>query len=134
MPVSFSSILVVDDDPIMLDVLQAFFERHGARTVNRAQSGAEGIQSLDRHDDIDLIVSDLHMPGTDGVEFIELLSARKCRLPLVIVSSASKSTVAGASLLASAHGLNILGSLAKPVDFVELGRLLGLPGTPGAGT
>lgn len=128
-PALFSNILIVDDDPIIHQILGAFFEKHGVSNIYTAQDGVQGVTVLNQNPAVDLIISDLHMPGADGVEFIEHLKTLECRVPLVVVSSASRTTVQGASMLATAHRLNILGTLGKPVDFQALEQLLGYNAT-----
>jgi CheY-like chemotaxis protein len=47
-------------------------------------------QLLNARDDIDLIVCYLHMPESDGIEFMAHLEAVGSRIPIVIVSSADE--------------------------------------------
>ena len=121
---TYTSVLAVDDDPILLQVLTAFFARCGITNVMTANNGVEATRLVVEHDGIDLIVSDLHMPGADGIEFLDYLKGIGCRVPLVIVSSADKSTMMAAGVLATAYQLNFLGSLSKPIDFNKMTSLL----------
>jgi len=57
-------ILVVDDDPEMLSLLQRRLESEG-RTVTAVASGAEAVASLGR-DEFDVVLTDLVMDGVDG--------------------------------------------------------------------
>jgi CheY-like chemotaxis protein len=123
---TYTSILAVDDDPILLQVLTAFFAKYDITNVVTANNGIEATKLVVERDDIDLIVSDLHMPGADGIEFLDYLKGIGCRVPLVIVSSADKSAVMAAGVLATAYQLNFVGSLSKPIDFNKLASLLGL--------
>lgn len=123
---TINTVVTVDDDPIIQQVFMSFFAKHGARNVLPAWDGAHAISILNTIDAIDLIVCDLHMPKTDGVEFMAYLSEIGCRIPVVIVSSADKLTVLAAKTLANANNLNLIGSLPKPLDFDELEKVLGL--------
>ncbi len=60
------TILIVDDEQDLLDLLKYNFEQEGFRTVT-ALDGAEGLQCAQR-DDPDLIVLDIMMPEMDGIE------------------------------------------------------------------
>jgi two-component system chemotaxis response regulator CheY len=63
------NILVVDDSPLMLTMLRDMLAALGyVATV--AKSGHEGCQLLETHR-YNLIVTDLNMPGMDGVAFIK---------------------------------------------------------------
>jgi putative two-component system response regulator len=61
-------ILVVDDEPANLRLLERLFRRD--HTVICAQSGAEALELLKLHD-IALIISDQRMPGMTGIEFLK---------------------------------------------------------------
>jgi DNA-binding NtrC family response regulator len=69
-----SSILVVDDEADMLETISYNLERAGHR-VTRASSAAAALQRLEEATP-DLIVSDVMMPGMDGLEFCAAVRAR----------------------------------------------------------
>jgi DNA-binding NtrC family response regulator len=121
----FNHILVVDDDPIIRQVLAIFFASKDYR-VSTAVNGAEAMQQLDEHRDIDLVISDLHMPGVNGVEFLGHLHDARRQLPVIVVTSADKCTVNGASAMAEALQINLIGVFTKPIDFDGLAALLGI--------
>jgi two-component system, OmpR family, response regulator len=60
------SILVVDDDPHIRDVVRFAFEKTGM-TISVAQDGKEALRQFDRHVH-DLVVLDIGMPEMDGLE------------------------------------------------------------------
>jgi response regulator RpfG family c-di-GMP phosphodiesterase len=72
-PAPAFSILCVDDEANILSALRRLFRPHGY-TVHVANSGAEGLELLDR-EHVDLIISDMRMPVMDGAAF--LAEARK---------------------------------------------------------
>ncbi|WP_424237878.1 response regulator transcription factor [Bhargavaea ginsengi] len=59
-----AQILLVDDEPMMLDLLELYLEPHGFRCL-KAASGEEALNLLDLHKP-DLVVLDIMMPGLDG--------------------------------------------------------------------
>ncbi|MDD3353187.1 HD domain-containing phosphohydrolase [Zoogloea sp.] len=67
------TLLCVDDEANILSSLRRLFRPHGY-TVLIASGGAEGLEILDR-EKVDLIISDMRMPGMDGATF--LTEARK---------------------------------------------------------
>ena len=117
--------LVVDDDPIQRQILSAFLANYGF-AVLVAGNGAAASALLREHEDVDLILSDLHMPEADGIELIQQMKKTACRVPLVVISSAASTTVKAAEILATAHQINLIGCLPKPIDFETLADLLEL--------
>jgi EAL domain-containing protein (putative c-di-GMP-specific phosphodiesterase class I) len=116
----------VDDD---LDVLQAYDRalRHAGYHCTLASSGEVALDRIGR-DRFDLVVSDVRMPGLDGVALLRRVRERDLDLPVILIS--------GAPTLEAAMGAVELGAsrfLAKPIDLptlreaveqgVRLGRL-----------
>jgi hypothetical protein len=64
-PLNGAKILIVDDDIRNVFALTSVLERHGA-TVVYAENGREGIEQLNRHDDVALVLMDIMMPEMDG--------------------------------------------------------------------
>jgi two-component system, NtrC family, response regulator PilR len=62
------TILVVDDEPHILDVLEIALQEDGV-DVSRAASGQEALDTL-RRQSVDVVVSDIRMPGMSGVELL----------------------------------------------------------------
>lgn len=82
------TVLVVDDSPVILDVLVESLRAHGLNVVE-ATNGVEALSRLDEHPDVRLLVTDLEMPRMDGFELIRTIRARKTerRIPAVVVST-----------------------------------------------
>jgi DNA-binding response OmpR family regulator len=59
-------ILVVDDDRFVRDVVAKYFSMSGYVTLS-AKSGAEALEVM-RESEVDLVVTDVNMPGMDGLE------------------------------------------------------------------
>ena len=70
------TVLLVEDEPMVRTVAERALTRHGY-TVITANSGEEALEILDRGDEIDLLVSDVVMPGMDGPAMVA--EARKSR-------------------------------------------------------
>ncbi len=69
------TILYVDDEPINLYLFQRVITRYNYNVIT-ALSGDQGLQLLEQHKNIPIIVSDMRMPGMDGIEFIRLAKQR----------------------------------------------------------
>lgn len=74
------SILIVDDDPEVVDFAASYFRYRGLRVLC-ATTGEEAIRII-RENRIALMITDLHMPGMNGLELAE--EARKIA-PLMLV-------------------------------------------------
>jgi PAS domain S-box-containing protein len=81
------TVLVVDDDEAMLDIVQRKLASAGFGVVT-ATSGRAGLEALDGHDPA-LIVLDLMMPEMDGFEFLRRLKQhpRHFQLPVIVATA-----------------------------------------------
>ena len=101
-------ILVVDDEWSERLILEQYLVRAGHQ-VYFASDGEEGFMNYLKND-IEIIITDLYMPGVDGLEFIGLLRELFPRTPVIAVSGS------GAGLLEAARRLGAFAVLTKPVD------------------
>jgi CheY-like chemotaxis protein len=77
--------LLVDDDLLVLRVFALQLAEAG-HTVAAVGSAAEALAKLDAGETADLLVSDLTMPGMDGLELIREAQARRPGLPAVLIT------------------------------------------------
>jgi two-component system, cell cycle sensor histidine kinase and response regulator CckA len=98
-------ILAVEDDPEVLDVVRAMLTGAG-HTVLGAASGREALE-LFEHEAVDVVVTDLGMPGMTGLALAEELKRRRA-IPVVLLTG-------WADELDSAHARHVDVVLAKPV-------------------
>lgn len=77
-------ILIVDDEPDLREMLEFEFEMSGA-SVSTASNGREAIQLI-LSESFDLVISDIRMPGGDGVELIKKMNEENIYTPLVFIS------------------------------------------------
>jgi EAL domain-containing protein (putative c-di-GMP-specific phosphodiesterase class I)/AmiR/NasT family two-component response regulator len=113
--VAVPTVLVVDDDDYVRTTIQRMLSAIGVRIVHQAQSAAGALEIAGRPSaDIDVIVSDLEMPGVDGMEFLRLLSERRPGAAVLIVSGKDEDILRSVELMARAYGLEVLGVLPKP--------------------
>ncbi len=105
-------VLIVEDDFADHLLLYSIFEGTGHETY--FASDGEKALSTYRKQDIDVVVTDLHMPNVDGLELIESLLALYPEAAIIAVSGK------GTELLAQAQALGVLAAFSKPVDPEEL--------------
>lgn len=77
-------VLVVDDDPVVGTSFDRVLSRKGY-TVITAHDAAEALEQL-RREEVDLVVTDIRMPGMDGLQLAETVKARRPWTPVVIVT------------------------------------------------
>ncbi len=78
------SILVVDDEPKILEVLTALLESRGFRVFS-AEDGAKALELFDQHN-VALVLLDLMMPGMSGEEVCRAIR-RKSRVPIIMLTA-----------------------------------------------
>ena len=80
-------VLVVDDEPGLRDLVCRTLETDGFRTLEAAQ-GAEALELMESAPDtVDLVVTDVVMPGMDGRELGRRLAQRWPGLPILYISA-----------------------------------------------
>ncbi len=77
-------ILVVDDDPEIRHLLQAYLEKNGLRVTTTGDGG--GMWQILGSTHVDLIVLDLMLPGSDGLELCRTLRTRS-RIPVIMLTA-----------------------------------------------
>lgn len=108
-----ATVLVVEDDPSTRRVLVLLFELRGYGVVE-ADNGRTGLEiAIDI--DVDLLVSDLQLPGMSGIEMARAVSKQGGSPPMIAVTSGP------ADLIARAEQSSCFAEvLTKPVDVNEL--------------
>jgi DNA-binding response OmpR family regulator len=82
-----ATILVVDDEPDVRDVLKEYFVAHGYAVLD-AES-ADAAKALAAQHAIDLALVDIHMPGEDGLSLARHLRERYANVAIIMLTSAS---------------------------------------------
>ena len=79
------SVLVIDDEEIMREILQTLLEREGY-AVRIAASGQEGLD-LARALPFDAVIVDVMMPGIDGLQVLDELKKQDDDLPVLMITA-----------------------------------------------
>ena len=82
------TVLLVDDDPRVRETVRMMLERAGHRVIE-AESAEDAINQFSTMDSVDLLVSDLKMPGLSGLELFDRLVERLPSLRVLFISGAA---------------------------------------------
>jgi DNA-binding NtrC family response regulator len=110
-------ILVVEDDPDIRKILQLFLAEKGFH-VKVAEQPAMALEILEQGP-VDLILSDVRMPGMSGLELLRHLKQRDPELQLVLMTAYSSVQDA-----VEAIQLGAADYVEKPIDFRRLERVI----------
>ena len=113
-PVTPSTILLVDDDPDVRSLARTFLEHEGYAVYSSgdADRAAQIFKSVSQ---IDLLVKDLYMPLRSGMELALELKGLRCELPVLLISGGLVDAVQ--KMLLQEEGWSFL---AKPFRLTEL--------------
>ena len=108
-------VLVIDDDPVILELLRVNFEIEGFGVVS-AGDGREGLERA-KKDKPDVILSDIMMPRMDGLALVTALRAepKTKAIPVILLSAKAQNAEVKAGLEAGADDY-----VTKPFDPLEL--------------
>lgn len=106
-------IVLIDDEPIIHQALSPFLNRSGHQ-IHSAKDGNEGL-ALASECKPDLIISDIRMPGLDGLELLERLRMRTPTTPVVLITGHGDVKTAISALDKGAFAY-----LRKPIKLEEL--------------
>jgi class 3 adenylate cyclase len=116
----FARILIVDDEPFNLDVLEQELELAGHTSV-RAEDGAEALEKL-KGEPFDVVLLDVMMPGLDGYAVLERMKADEAwrHVPVIMISALTEMS---SVVRCISHGADDY--LPKPFDPVLLEARIG---------
>lgn len=120
-------VLVVDDDPLQLEINADLLRGLGVVDITTSASAELALKAIARAQGasaFNLMLSDLHMPGMDGFQFMEAVARNGFAGALIIVSGQNSTVVHSASLVAQLRRFKLLGTLGKPVERDKLSELL----------
>ncbi|MGB1288818.1 MAG: response regulator [Aggregatilineales bacterium] len=120
MKLSIRNILVVDDTPSNLHMMDIMLGRHGL-IIDKALDASEALEKIDSNKP-DLIMLDIRMPGKDGFEFCEVLRENPDYddVDIIFVTAVDRTDVSPKRM----EALNIRDIIRKPILNDELEQKL----------
>ncbi len=113
-------VLIIDDDPYVLDVLRAYFQTKEGYAVTTASTAEDGLAEAARARP-DLILLDIRLPRMSGIDGLTQLRETVGRVPVIMMSGTTDLMAPSNAL---AHGA--LAYLAKPFNFEHLDHAVAL--------
>lgn len=112
-------VLVVDDDPRLLHIVSLYLQVQSLEVIS-ANSGEEALQLIAAGLP-DLIISDVMMPGIDGIELCRRIRAQTGtnQLPIIIFTALSDDSDVDAAKKAGANMM-----ITKPFNLIGLGEVV----------
>jgi nitrogen regulation protein NR(I) len=111
--VESGDILLIEDDPGIADTLQRCLTEEGFN-VALERRGDEGLNRA-RHDPFHVVITDLRLPGLNGLDLVRELHAARPRLPIILVTAFGTTETAIEAMKCGAYDY-----VLKPFDFGEL--------------
>jgi EAL domain-containing protein (putative c-di-GMP-specific phosphodiesterase class I)/CheY-like chemotaxis protein len=107
--------LVVEDHEFQRSMIVEMLESLGVRSIHEAADGFSALEvTRELEHPFDVIVTDIDMPGMDGMAFIRRLAETKVRASLIITSGLDKSLLKTMETMSGAYGMRLLGTVEKP--------------------
>ena len=110
------AVFLIDDDEDILDFYQSVFSTEPDQFEVKAFKGVDlALAAIEQEGLPDAFLVDIMMPGTDGIEFTEMLKERGTHRPVIVISGYAQKEHAIRALNAGAFAM-----LEKPVSAVEI--------------
>ena len=107
-------ILVVDDEALVRDIIRKGLSQMGGFNVEVAQSGPEAIEKIEK-DVFDLVLTDLKMPGMDGLELLKTIKGTRPEVMVILMTAYGSIETAVEAMRIGANDY-----ITKPIDLNEL--------------
>ncbi|GAB6042016.1 EAL domain-containing response regulator [Endothiovibrio diazotrophicus] len=127
------SVLIIDDDEFVLRTTGFQVQRLGYPHVLTAKSAERALALMaEASPPVGVVVTDLNMPGFDGIALLRHFNEQGFDGDVVLISGEDSETLNMAESLARARNLRVLGAVAKPIDPLQLARVLSTAIAPAA--
>jgi CheY-like chemotaxis protein len=113
-----TTVLVVDDDSLVTDLIGRVLEKQDYRVL-RAQDAESALSILQQHE-VDIMITDIQMPGRNGLELTKLARERQPNLSILVMTGNGAKYDRRQALSAGADGF-----VAKPFKNADLIALVG---------
>jgi EAL domain-containing protein (putative c-di-GMP-specific phosphodiesterase class I)/AmiR/NasT family two-component response regulator len=120
------NVMVVEDHEFQRGIAMRMLKSLGVVHASEAADGNEALAILEALEvKPDIVISDLDMPGMDGIEFIRHLAQKRLAAAIAITSGLDAAMLRSVGAMATAYGLQVLGTIEKPLTTKRLTEMLG---------
>jgi EAL domain-containing protein (putative c-di-GMP-specific phosphodiesterase class I)/ActR/RegA family two-component response regulator len=118
--------LVAEADPVQRRTLIEALGQIGVSRVTDVPDGRTALRTLQAGftPKIDVAIIDLALGGMDGLELLRAIAALKSQVRLIVVAAQPASVLFSVETLAQAYGVELLGTVSKPVNSARLKSVL----------
>ena len=117
--------LVVEDHEVQRRLLMQMLANLGATSVQGAEDGHAALGILRQPGPpVDIMITDLSMPGMDGMELIRHVSESGSGVSIILTSALEPKLLVSVATMAQAYKVKLLGVLNKPPSAVKLSPLI----------
>jgi EAL domain-containing protein (putative c-di-GMP-specific phosphodiesterase class I)/ActR/RegA family two-component response regulator len=118
--------LVAEAEPVQRRALIEALGQLGASRVTDVPDGPTALRTLQAGftPKVDVAIVDLALGGMDGLELLRAIAALKSAVRLIVVGDQPASVLFSVETLAQAYGVDLLGTITKPVSSAKLKALL----------
>lgn len=113
-------ILMLDDDPYMLELQAVVLRAMGCPTVVASDGEHAMVLLLGSPHTFDLVICDLNMPGNDGIDFLQALESSGFLGQVILLSGESMRVMNSVRILLGHGPLRVLGAIQKPASRAAL--------------
>ena len=111
-------LLIIEDEESLCQLIQGYFRTIGYE-VTAATDGREGVSKFEAARDIDLVLTDIRLPGIDGLEVLEEVKRRDPSVQVVLMTGYSEKDLAIQALRLGANDY-----LEKPFQLEDLNHII----------
>lgn len=117
--------LVAEDHEFQRKTLMRMLTALGAKHVQEAGDGKAALEIFtDLLNPVDIIISDLEMPGMDGMEFMRHVGEAGIPVSVIIASALDAALISSVETMTTAYGITLLGAIEKPATPDKLASLI----------
>ncbi|MFZ4715316.1 MAG: sigma-54-dependent transcriptional regulator [Bacteriovoracaceae bacterium] len=117
------SLVIIDDDLDLLDLLSTVFKQHGYLVVTFDSAEKALIELETQKNTVDIIISDLKLPMMSGLDFIRRIKKRNSLLPIILMTAEGSVEIAVEAVEAGAYDF-VLKPLHMPQLLISVQRAL----------
>lgn len=111
-------LLFVEDEEDLVAIIESTLEKLECNFLI-ARNGKEALELLEKHTDVDAVITDITMPVMNGIELIEEINKRILNISVIVMSAHTE-----IEYMEKAKQLGIKNYLFKPFDFIKFVNLI----------